>query len=207
MTCLGESTWEWLLGKLTWYWGIHHRLLPGSSGSDLVLAVWFSFLAGSCIFFCLALLLQQVCFVSPTCWRREETEGQEKGKEITVHYHVTMYTAKQNSMKEHWGSEYFSTSERKWRGIKNKKKLTSTKFPEYTSSRVTSRSSTMSLPLGISRPAGCLFPPNINPKSPKKLAKKKQKKHIWISTQSHSVDWKCNEKVQHFCFKQTCFWH
>lgn len=104
MTCLSQSTWGWLLGKLTWYWGIHHRLLPVSSGSDLVLAVWFSFLAGSCIFFCLALLLQQVCFVPPTCWRREETEGQEKGKEITVHYHVIMYTAKKKTMKEHWGT-------------------------------------------------------------------------------------------------------
>lgn len=189
MNCLVEPKWELFSGKLTWYWGIHHRLLPVSSGSDLVLAVWFSFPAGSCIFFCLALLLLQVCFVPPTYWRREET--QEKEKEITVHYHVTMYTAKQKPIREHRRSEYYSTSGRKRRGIKNKKKLTSTKFPEYTSSRVTSRSRTMSLPRGISRPAGCLFPPNINPKSPKKL-EKQQQKNIWISVQSHSVDWMCS---------------
>lgn len=47
--------------------------------------------------------------------------------------------------------------------------LTSTKFPEYTSSRVTSRSRMMSFPLGMFRSCCCRFPPNMKPKSPKKL--------------------------------------
>lgn len=47
--------------------------------------------------------------------------------------------------------------------------LTSTKFPEYTSSSVTSRSRMMSFPLGIFLSCCCRLPPNMNPKSPKKL--------------------------------------
>ena len=46
---------------------------------------------------------------------------------------------------------------------------TSTKFPEYTSSNVTSRSRTMSFPLGMFLSCCCRLPPNMNPKSPKKL--------------------------------------
>lgn len=191
-----KPKWQRLLGKLTWYWGIHHRLLPASSESDPVRVVWFSFLAGSCIFFCLELLLLLVWFVPPTCWRIEETEGQEKGKEImkSVYFHVTTHVQKPTEV--HRLPKYSSTSERKWRKFKNNKKLTSTKFPEYTSSNVTSRSRTMSLPLGISLPAGCLFPPNINPKSPKKLERRKKKHFINAATQR----WK-----QCFCFKQACF--
>ena len=49
--------------------------------------------------------------------------------------------------------------------------LTSTKFPEYTSSSVTSRSSMMSFPRGMFLSCCCRFPPNMNPKSPKKLQK------------------------------------
>ncbi len=157
----------WLLSKLTWYWGIHHRLLLVSSGSDLVLAVSFSFPVGSCIFSCLGLLLLQVCFAPPICWRWEEI-----GKE-SVHFHVTTHVHCQTKPTEaHKECAYYKKG--KGEGSRTKKKLTSTKFPEYTSSRVTSRSSIISLPLGISRPAGCLFPPNINPKSPKKLEKKKK---------------------------------
>lgn len=48
---------------------------------------------------------------------------------------------------------------------------TSTKFPEYTSSRVTSRSSMMSFPLGMFLSCCCRLPPNMKPKSPKKLQK------------------------------------
>ncbi len=161
----------WLLSKLTWYWGIHHRLLLVSSGSDLVLAVLFSFPVGSCIFSCLGLLLLQVCFAPPICWRWEETKWQGKGKE-SVHFQVTTHVHCQTKPTEvHKECAYYQ--EGNGEGSRTKKKLTSTKFPEYTSSRVTSRSSIISLPLGISRPAGCLFPPNINPKSPKKLEKKK----------------------------------
>lgn len=120
--CPTESKLEWLLSKLTWYWCIHHRLLLVSSGSDLVLAVWFSFPVGSCIFFCLGLLLLQVCFAPPTCWRWEETEGSEKGKE-SVHFHVTMHVHCHTKPTEvHKECVYYCTSGRKWRGIKNKKR-------------------------------------------------------------------------------------
>lgn len=52
--------------------------------------------------------------------------------------------------------------------------LTSTKFPEYTSSSVTSRSSMMSFPLGMFLSCCCRLPPNMKPKSPKKLEKEER---------------------------------
>ncbi len=185
----------WLLSKLTWYWGIHHRLLLVSSGSDLVLAVWFSFPVGSCIFFCLGLLLLQVCFAPPICWRWEEI-----GKE-SVHFHVTTHVHCQTKPTEaHKECAYYQ--EGKGEESRTKKKLTSTKFPEYTSSRVTSRSSIISLPLGISRPAGCLFPPNINPKSPKKL-EKNNNTYLIINIVCMKMQW----QYQQFCFKWAYIWN
>lgn len=56
-----------------------------------------------------------------------------------------------------------------WETDRQAVQLTSTKFPEYTSSSVTSRSTIMSLPRGMFLSCWRGLPPNMNPKSPKKL--------------------------------------
>lgn len=67
--------------------------------------------------------------------------------------------------------------------------LTSTKFPEYTSSSVTSRSSMMSFPLGMFLSCCCRFPPNMNPKSPKKLQEEDRERVVVASAdkQTHKT--------------------